>query len=80
MNKLTPFHLAIPVHNLSKCREFYKKIFTDMPELLDNLKAEYEGSINDCDNDVCPSEDEKPELLEFDAATLLMSMKKDDMK
>ena len=26
MNKLTPFHLAIPVHNLSKCREFYKKI------------------------------------------------------
>ena len=26
MNKLTPFHLAITVHNLSKCREFYKKI------------------------------------------------------
>ena len=26
MDKLTPFHLAIPVHNLSKCREFYKKI------------------------------------------------------
>jgi len=26
MNKLTPFHLAIPVHNLSKCRDFYKQI------------------------------------------------------
>jgi hypothetical protein len=39
-----------------------------MPELLDNLKAEYEGSINDF-----------PELLEFDSGTLLMSMKKDDM-
>ena len=26
MNKLTPFHLAIPVHNLSKCRDFYKEI------------------------------------------------------
>ena len=26
MDKLTPFHLAIPVHNLSKCRDFYKKI------------------------------------------------------
>jgi hypothetical protein len=26
MNKLTPFHIAIPVHNLSKCRDFYKQI------------------------------------------------------
>ena len=26
MNKLTPFHLAIPVDNLSKCRDFYKQI------------------------------------------------------
>ena len=26
MDKLTPFHLAIPVDNISKCREFYKKI------------------------------------------------------
>jgi hypothetical protein len=73
----------IPSKKLDKYNmllEFYKQIFTDMPELLGNLKAEYEGSINDCNNDVCPSEDEKPELLEFDASTLLMSMKKDDMK
>ena len=26
MNELTPFHLAIPVDNLSKCRNFYKQI------------------------------------------------------
>ena len=26
MNKLTPFHLAIPVDDLSKCRVFYKQI------------------------------------------------------
>jgi extradiol dioxygenase family protein len=26
MNKLTPFHLAIPVNNINKCREFYKDI------------------------------------------------------
>jgi len=26
MQKLTPFHLAIPVDNISKCREFYRDI------------------------------------------------------
>ena len=26
MNKLTPFHLAIPVDNLSMCRNFYNQI------------------------------------------------------
>ena len=26
MDKLTPFHLAIPVDNLSRCRVFYKQI------------------------------------------------------
>jgi extradiol dioxygenase family protein len=26
MPKLSPFHLAIPVHNLAKCREFYRDI------------------------------------------------------
>jgi hypothetical protein len=25
MSNLTPFHLAIPVDNLSKCRDFYKQ-------------------------------------------------------
>ena len=26
MNKIQPFHIAIPVHNLSECRKFYKEI------------------------------------------------------
>lgn len=26
MNKITPFHIAIPVHNLQICREFYGKV------------------------------------------------------
>lgn len=26
MNKIQPFHLAIPVHNLVKCREFYNNV------------------------------------------------------
>jgi extradiol dioxygenase family protein len=26
MNKLNPFHLAIPVTNLEKCRNFYKEV------------------------------------------------------
>ena len=26
MSNLTPFHLAIPVNNLSKCRDFYKNV------------------------------------------------------
>jgi hypothetical protein len=57
--KLDKYHMLL---------EFYKQIFIDMPELLDNLKAEYEGSVSDF-----------PELLEFDVGTLLMSMDKDDM-
>ena len=64
--------------------EFYKQIFTDMPDLIDNLKEEYDGSINDCinseDNDDCPSEDEKKELLKVDILNLLMKMTKNDMK
>ena len=63
--------IYIPSRKLDKYHmllEFYKQIFMDMPELLDNLKAEYEGSISDF-----------PELLEFDVGSLLMSMKKDDM-
>lgn len=63
--------IYIPSNKIDKYRmllEFYKQIFIDMPELVDNLKAEYEGSINDF-----------PELLEFDVGTLLMSMDKYDM-
>lgn len=26
MNEVTPFHIAIPVHNLAECREFYREV------------------------------------------------------
>ncbi len=26
MEKITPFHIAIPVHNLDKCRTFYREV------------------------------------------------------
>lgn len=26
MNEITPFHIAIPVHNLAECRKFYREI------------------------------------------------------
>lgn len=26
LNKLRPFHLAVPVHNLEECREFYRNV------------------------------------------------------
>ncbi|MBO6608025.1 VOC family protein [Psychroserpens sp.] len=26
MSKISPFHIAIPVHNLSECRKFYREI------------------------------------------------------
>ena len=26
MNKIQPFHIAIPVHNLSECRKFYSQV------------------------------------------------------
>jgi len=26
MSKITPFHIAIPVHNLAECRSFYREI------------------------------------------------------
>jgi len=78
---------SIPSKNIDKYNmilEFYKQIFTDMPDLFDNLKEEYDGSINDCidnegDNN-CPSEDEKKELLKVDIVNLLMKMTKNDMK
>jgi extradiol dioxygenase family protein len=26
MSQITPFHVAIPVHNLAECREFYREV------------------------------------------------------
>ena len=64
-----------------KCYEiildFYKDIFIDsMPELLENLQEEYNGSINDNDE----TEEQKEKLLKIDVAGLLYQMKKIDIK
>jgi hypothetical protein len=62
--------------------DFYKDIFIDsMPELLENLQEEYNGSIKECkdDDENCPSEKQKEKLLEIDVAGLLYQMKKSDV-
>jgi hypothetical protein len=57
--------------------DFYKDIFLDsMPELLENLQEEYNGSINDN----YETEEEKEKLLKIDVAGLLYQMKKGDVK
>jgi hypothetical protein len=57
--------------------DFYKDIFIDsMPELLDNLQEEYNGSINEN----YETEEEKNKLLKIDVAGLLYQMKKGDIK
>lgn len=57
--------------------DFYKDIFIDsMPELLENLQEEYNGSINEN----YETEEEKNKLLKIDVAGLLYQMKKGDIK
>jgi hypothetical protein len=57
--------------------EFYKDIFLDsMPELLENLQEEYNGSINEN----YYTEEEKEKFLKIDVAGLLYQMKKGDIK
>ena len=57
--------------------DFYKDIFINsMPELLENLQEEYNGSINDSDS----TEAQKEQLLKIDVTGLLYQMKKSDIK
>jgi hypothetical protein len=56
--------------------EFYKGIFVEMPELIDNLREEYVGTINE----LSLRKNEKNELLRHDPYRLLQSMTKEDMK
>ena len=57
--------------------DFYKDIFIDcMPELLENLQEEYNGSIKEN----YETEEEKNKLLRIDVAGLLYQMKKGDVK
>ena len=54
---------------------FYKTIFNHMPELRENLKFEYNGSIIDARF----SQEEETELLNINTYELLQSMKDSDM-
>ena len=57
--------------------EFYKQIFTDMPELGENLITEYEEEIKQA-KDLKITE--KENYLQFDPVELLLNMSKYEMK
>jgi hypothetical protein len=67
------------VARYKKILDFYKNIFESMSELQANLQEEYNGSINDCNYDNCPTEEQKHKLLAINAYELLKSMKDSDM-
>jgi len=56
--------------------EFYKGIFMEMPELIENLNEEYVGTIKE----LPIRKTEINELLRYDPYRLLQSMTKEDMK
>jgi hypothetical protein len=60
--------------------EFYKQIFTDMPELCDNLKTEYEAEILESRGPRAPTKVQKKGILAFDPIDLLKKMTKYEMK
>jgi len=57
--------------------EFYKQIFTDMPELGENLLTEYEAEIEQAQE---LKSTEKENYLQFDPVELLLDMTKYEMK
>jgi len=75
--------LEIPEEQINKydmLLGFYKQLFTDMPELGENLTAEYEGEIVDNRGPNKPTKTEKENFLNFDPVELLMDMSKHEMK
>jgi hypothetical protein len=59
---------------------FYRQIFTDMPELRENLHIEYEGEILESRGPNRISKSEKEILLKFDPVDLLLGLTKYEMK
>ena len=75
--------VEIPLTQLDKydmLLAFYRQIFTDMPELQDNLRVEYEGEILESRGPNRLTKLEKEELLSVDAVELLMILTKYEMK
>jgi hypothetical protein len=59
---------------------FYQQIFTDMPELCENLQVEYEGEILESRGPNRLTKVEKEELLKFNPVDLVMGLTKYEMK
>jgi len=59
---------------------FYRQIFTDMPELRENLHIEYEGEILESRGPNKLSKSEKEILLKFDPVDMLLRLTKYEMK
>jgi hypothetical protein len=59
--------------------QFYQQIFTDLPELGDNLKTEYEAEVTNTRGPNAPTKVKKQCILDFDPRELLLSMTKNDM-
>ena len=59
---------------------FYRQIFTDMPELRENLQLEYEGEILESRGPNRLSKSEKEILLKIDPVDLLLGLTKYEMK
>lgn len=74
--------LEIPEEQINKydmLLGFYKQLFTDMPELGENLRAEYEGEILENRGPNKPTKIEKENFLKFHPVDLLMDMSKYEM-
>jgi hypothetical protein len=73
----------IPADQLDKYEmllQFYQQIFTDLPELGDNLRTEYEAEITNTRGPNAPNKLKKQGILEFEPRELLLSMTKHEMK
>jgi hypothetical protein len=73
----------VPEYQLDKydmLLTFYRQIFTDMPELRENLQVEYEGEILESRGPNKLTKSEKEILLKFDAVDLLLGLTKYEMK
>jgi len=73
----------IPQHQIDKydmLLQFYKQIFTDLPELGDNLRTEYEAEIINTCGPNAPTKVKKEGILQFDPVELLLDMSKNEMK
>ena len=59
---------------------FYRQIFTDMPELQENLRVEYEGEILESRGPNRLKKLEKEALLQVDPVEILLGLTKYEMK